>query len=95
MRLEKEVIKSKIYSKYGWKLSYWAKKRGFSPWQIYDYLRGRCGVKTAKRITDALKQDGIINEMPEVRGKDVSVCCDISKSANDRTCMSELRTAGV
>ena len=62
MRLEKEVIKSKIYSKYGWKLSYWAKKKGFSPWQVYDFLRGKAGKRTSKRILNALKQDRIIDD---------------------------------
>ena len=54
----KQIIKS-VYDKFGWHMSRWAKERGFTAFQVYDFLRGRAGQKTRKKIIEALKKDGI------------------------------------
>ncbi len=58
-RKRSKPIRSQIYRKFGWTLEWWAKSRGFSRWQMYDFLRGRAGQKTQNKILEALKRDGI------------------------------------
>lgn len=62
MKIDAEIVKKRVYERFGWHLTFWAKQRGFSQYQVYDFLRGKAGKRTSRRILEALRQDNIFNE---------------------------------
>jgi hypothetical protein len=59
-REERKKIRQKIYEIYGWSLKEWAKRRGFSHWDVYNYLQGKIQgkrSKVAREIQKTLEED--------------------------------------
>ena len=60
MRVDSKAIKKRVYEKFGWKMTFWAKRRGFTQWQVYDFFRGKAGRDTSRRLVEALRRDGVL-----------------------------------
>ena len=55
-----EQIRKEIKEIFGWTISEWAKRRGFSKWDVFNVLHGRSrGVrsKKAREILQTLEED--------------------------------------
>ena len=55
-----EQIRKEIKEIFGWTISEWAKRRGFSKWDVFNVLHGRSrGVrsKKAREILEVLEKD--------------------------------------
>ncbi|SDO03275.1 hypothetical protein SAMN04488516_1177 [Desulfonauticus submarinus] len=52
-------IRKQIWEKFGWSMRVWASRRGLKPHDLYNFLYGKAGRKTSKRIVEMLQKDGI------------------------------------